>query len=342
MTLNGPLWGVTMAALFDFDPTQMHLTSTMALAVVAAVGYLFGRRRSAQVAVAETEDASREMRRAQAVAKDLESIARTLRKSLARHHASVARFKGRVSDLSHEGSETSWKELCREAEEIIGPTMQLATQIARAYDEIRRQSHQLMTFTEVRTDQLTGVSNRRALDETLRSWSAMKQRYELHFAIAIFDIDHFKKVNDERGHVAGDHVLQAVARVLDDAARETDVVTRYGGEEFVILMPQTNLAGACIFADRVRQRIEREVHITISGGAAEAVSGETPERMLERADAALYQAKSLGRNRISIHDGLHVLPADAMLESHDDSAFDGDSKADKRGEQAPALAGAGQ
>jgi predicted signal transduction protein with EAL and GGDEF domain len=100
------------------------------------------------------------------------------------------------------------------------------------------------------------------------------------------------------------------------------VVTRYGGEEFVVLMPQTNLAGACVFADRVRQRVERIVHVTISGGAAEALSGETPERMLERADAALYQAKSLGRNRISIHDGLHVLPADAMLESSEAGSSD--------------------
>lgn len=306
-----------MGTFFDFDFTNAGLSTPMALAIVAAIGYLFGRRKSVQLQTTETENARREMKRAQAVAKDLEGIARTLRKSLARHHASVARFKGRVSELSHQGSETAWKELCQEAEEIVGPTMQLATQIARAYDEIRRQSHQLMTFTDARTDQLTGVSNRRALDDTLKSWSAMKQRYELHFSIVIFDIDHFKRVNDERGHVFGDQMLQAVARVMDDAARETDVVTRYGGEEFVVLMPQTNLAGACIFADRVRQRIEREGQVTTSAGVAEAVRGETPERMLERADAALYQAKSLGRNRVSIHDGLHVLPADALLETNE-------------------------
>lgn len=317
-----------LVAMFGFDLDQIPLLTPLALAIFTAMGYLYGRGRRVQVAAAETEDARREMRRAQAVAKDLESIARTLRKSLARHHASVARFKGRVSELSSDGTDTAWRELCREAEEIIGPTMQLATQIARAYDEIRRQSHQLMTFTEVRTDQLTGVCNRRALDETLRNWSAMKQRYELHFSIAIFDIDHFKRVNDERGHMAGDAVLQSVARVLEDAARETDIVTRYGGEEFVVLMPQTNLSGSCVFADRVRRRIERELHLTISGGVAEAVAGETPERMLERADAALYQAKSLGRNRISVHDTLHVLPADALLES---------AEADSPAEETPGL-----
>ncbi|HEX4147715.1 MAG TPA: GGDEF domain-containing protein, partial [Pirellulales bacterium] len=174
------------------------------------------------------------------------------------------------------------------------------------YDQIRQQSNQLMTFTEVRTDALTGVSNRRAMDDTLQSLVAMKNRYQLSFSLAIFDIDHFKSINDEQGHLAGDQMLQQVARLIDETARETDIVTRYGGEEFVVLMPQTELGGATIFSERVRQAVERKLGITLSAGAAEANDGELSDEVLHRADAALYHAKSGGRNRVSRHTGQAV------------------------------------
>lgn len=292
--------------------SEIHLPTPVALAVVTVLAYLFGRRQRQALAQEESQNARREMRRAQAVAKDLETIAKNLRKQLARHHSSVARFRTRVSELGDEANQGAWRELCREAEDILGPTMQLASQIAHAYDEIRQQSHQLMTLTEVRTDQLTGVSNRRALDETLRAWVAMKQRYELNFSIAIFDLDHFKKVNDERGHIIGDQLLKQFAGLLCDAARETDIVTRFGGEEFVVLMPKTGLSGGCVFANRVCRMAQDKLSITVSGGVAEALHGETPETLLERADSALYHAKTSGRNRISLHDNTQVVPAELM------------------------------
>ncbi len=315
------------ALLANFDIGGLPTIPTpMALAIVAVLGYLFGRRRKVALQETETSNARREMKRAQAVAKDLEAIARTLRKSLAHHHSSIARFKGRVHELSENGDEGAWKELCKEVEEILGPTIQLGTHIARAYDEIRQQSHQLMTFTEMRTDQLTGVSNRRALDDTLRNWVAMKQRYELHFSIVIFDIDHFKLINDEHGHLVGDQVLQKFAKLMDDAARETDVVTRYGGEEFVILMPQTDLYGACVFSERVRKLVDANLAITVSGGVAEAVEGENEIRLLERADEALYDAKAAGRNLVHVHDGTQMHPVSALLKP---SAMDDKPVTDK-------------
>lgn len=296
----------------SLDLLAMYLPTPVALAAVAVVGYLVGRRRRGSTAQSD-QQARRELKRAHAIARDLEGIAKEIRKSLARHHASVARFKGRVAELSEQHTEAAWKELCQEAEEILGPTMQLGAQIAHAYDSIRQQSNQLMTFTEVRTDQLTGVSNRRAMDDSLQSLFAMKHRYELSFSIAIFDIDHFKRVNDERGHLAGDAVLQAVARVMDDTARETDIVTRYGGEEFVILMPQTELHGACVCAERVRQLVESRLDVTVSGGVAAALHGESPERLIERADGALYHAKTTGRNLVSVHLGESVETATNVL-----------------------------
>jgi diguanylate cyclase (GGDEF)-like protein len=196
---------------------------------------------------------------------------------------------------------------------MLKPTLKLAAQLAAAYDEIRQQSNNLMTFTEVRTDPLTGVSNRRALDETLESMFAMMHRYEQPFSLVIVDIDYFKQLNDEQGHLYGDRMLKAVARLLDDNVRDTDMVTRYGGEEFVIVMPQTTLDGATIFSERLRRRVEAQLPLTVSGGVAAASEGDNAQTLLARADAALYSAKTAGRNRLYRHNGLTMQSASEAL-----------------------------
>jgi diguanylate cyclase (GGDEF)-like protein len=280
----------------------------VALAVIAVLGYLAGRSSRAQ-ALNEADKARRELRRAKAVAKELEQIAEGVRKQLASHHMSIARFKDRVSELSGQEKETAWGELCREAEQILKPTLRLAEQISRAYDEIRQQTNHLMSFTEVRTDPLTRVSNRRGLDESLESMFALMERYEQPFSLAIFDIDHFKQVNDTKGHLHGDRTLQAVARILDDTVRDTDVVARYGGEEFVVVMAHTTLDNACHFGERVRVLVESNLGLTISGGIAMALDGDNPQTLLSRADSALYSSKAAGRNRIYCHTGADIEPA---------------------------------
>jgi diguanylate cyclase len=289
------------------DLWHIQIPIPVALAVVATVGYLFGRRRNV-VANDLVVRSRRELRRAQAVASELEKIAWTVRKSLSSHHASVSRFKERVGRLSDQQQEAAWKELCREAEDILKPTLRLATEIATAYDEIRQQSANLMTFTEVRTDPLTGMKNRRGLDDSLAAQLAMMTRYSTQFSLAIFDIDHFKQINDQEGHLHGDRILQDLAKVFDECVRETDVVARYGGEEFVVVMPQTDLDGACMFSDRVRARIAERLPLTISGGVAMALDGDTRDSLLARADAALYAAKTAGRNRVFRHDGERTEP----------------------------------
>jgi diguanylate cyclase (GGDEF)-like protein len=287
-------------------PIQMPLP--VALAVIAVLGYLVGRISRAR-AISEAEQARRELRRAKLVAKELEQVAESVRKHLANHHLSVARFKDRICELSVHDKEAAWQELCGESEQILKPTLRLAEQIAQAYDEIRRQTNQLMTFSEVRTDPLTRVSNRRGLDETLDSMFALMERYEEPFAIAIFDIDHFKQVNDKKGHLHGDRTLQAVARVIDEAVRDTDIVARYGGEEFVVVMSHTGLENACHFAERVRSLIDANLGITISGGVAMALDGDNAQSLLSRADAALYSGKAAGRNRVFRHTGSDIEPA---------------------------------
>jgi diguanylate cyclase (GGDEF)-like protein len=254
------------------------------------------------------------LKRAQAVAAQLETIASEIRRDLAAHSSSIGKFKDRVADLSDGGDAKGWQKLSREAEEMLQPTMQLASQISHSYDQIRQQMTHLMTFTEVRTDPLTGVSNRRAMDETLESMFSMYDRYGTEFSVVIVDIDHFKRINDELGHLSGDRMLQQVARLLDDNARETDVVARYGGEEFVLLLPKTPREGACIFADRLRASIDRETKMTISAGVATALDGDSPQSILSRADNALYGAKAAGRNCCWQHSGDDVEPADVEEE----------------------------
>jgi len=277
----------------------------VALAALAAIGYLVSRQ-SRSTATDIVVRSRRELKRAQAVAAELEKIAWTVRQSLAKHHDSVSRFKERVSQLNDRQQDAAWKDLCREAEDILKPTLQLATQIANAYDEIRQQSANLMTFTEVRTDPLTGVNNRRGLDDALGAQFALMVRYNAPFALVMFDIDHFKQVNDQQGHLHGDHVLQELARLFDQSIRETDIVARYGGEEFVVVMPHTDTAGACIFAERLRAQVEKRLAITVSGGVTAAQEGDTPEGLIARADAALYSAKSAGRNCVFWHTGVNT------------------------------------
>ena len=291
-----------MDFLFPTVPT------TVALAAVAALGYLFGRRNKPEQ-LSPAMQARRELRRAKVVAKELEGIAEELRHSLAAHHGSVARFKDRVSGLVDSPSKESWTELCGEAEEMLQPTMRLSTQIAHAYDQIRQQTSYLMTLSEVRTDPLTGMGNRRAMDESLEQMFTMLTRYQRPFALAIFDIDHFKSVNDQRGHLFGDQALRDVAQAINEAARDTDFVARHGGEEFVVIMPNTPLEGALIYAQRVRIAVNDAINLTVSGGAAEALDGDDPQSLLTRADEALYGAKAGGRNLVYYHNGETVLPA---------------------------------
>jgi diguanylate cyclase len=294
------------------DFWTLSIPLPLALAVVATIGYLFGRR-SKPASDEVVVRSRRELRRAQWVAAELEKIAWDLRKGLTRHHASVSRFRERVGRLSGHQQEAAWKDLCREAEDILKPTLQLAAQIASAYDEIRQQSANLMTFTEVRTDPLTGINNRRGLDDALASQFAMMNRYETGFSLAMFDVDHFKEVNDVEGHLNGDRMLQSLARLIDDCARETDVVARYGGEEFVVVMPQTDMEGACISAERLRAKIASDLRLTVSGGVAEAVAGDTQDSLLARADAALYEAKTAGRNCVCRHTGEQIEPVPAEM-----------------------------
>lgn len=280
---------------------------SVALAAMATIGYLVGRR-SRESRGHAAYHSERELHHAQSVASELEKITWGVRKSLAKHHASVTRFKDRVSKLTDKQQASTWKQLCFEAEEMLKPTLHLATQIADAYDKIRQQIAKLMTFTEVRTDPLTNAKNRRGLDNALHAQFAIMSRYGTPFSLVMLDIDHFKTINDKEGHLQGDRVLQDLVRLLDANVRETDIVVRYGGDEFMVVMPQTDLAGACTIYNRLRSRVQEKLSLTVSGGVASAILGDTQEILLSRVDAALYQAKISGRNCVFQNDGKQIIP----------------------------------
>lgn len=152
-------------------------------------------------------------------------------------------------------------------------------------------------------DPLTGHFNRRALQETLAREVARFQRYRTPFSLLMFDLDHFKAVNDRHGHEMGDKVLKQVARLAREALREPDVVGRWGGEEFLVLLPDTDAGKARVVADRLGQGIA-EAHfegpgqVTASLGLATLREGESQDQLLRRVDEALYRAKEGGRDRV--------------------------------------------
>ena len=128
--------------------------------------------------------------------------------------------------------------------------------------------------------------------------------------LAILDLDHFKSINDSEGHAAGDQVLQAFARTVQTTVRNTDMLARWGGEEFVLMLYDSDAASTLGLLERVRAKVQamelpfdgRSVRVTVSMGVALSRPGEPLERLLERADVALYEAKSQGRNRVVLQD----------------------------------------
>jgi two-component system cell cycle response regulator len=158
------------------------------------------------------------------------------------------------------------------------------------------------------TDPLTQALNRRALTVRLASEMDRARRYASVITILMIDLDHFKTINDTKGHLVGDDALRELVALLVESIRSVDVVARYGGEEFVVVLPETGLQGAVRFAERTRERIDKTafvgahggVHITASIGVASFPGNEieTVEDLFARADEALYRAKAAGRNKV--------------------------------------------
>ncbi|HET9526947.1 MAG TPA: diguanylate cyclase [Pyrinomonadaceae bacterium] len=190
--------------------------------------------------------------------------------------------------------------------EIIGP--QMAVALERAEWQERASEFQLMSIT----DSLTGMPNRRYLEERLAEELNRSKRYDFPMSFLMIDIDDFKAYNDKNGHQAGDLAIQITAHCLKAALRSADVASRYGGEEFCILLPQTAMSEAGTIAERIRQRVNSTQYphgksqplggVTISVGVSTfSPTLNTSETIIAAADRALYQAKSLGKDRVEFY-----------------------------------------
>ena len=179
--------------------------------------------------------------------------------------------------------------------------------IERDVTEQKELERQLETLS--RTDPLTGLLNRRSLEDYLAKEYSRFERHGTKFSALLLDIDHFKSINDRYGHSSGDRVLKMLADSCTASLRKYDVMARYGGEEFCVILPNTNGDKAAVLAEKLRTRIAArtakvgagEVRVTASIGLSEVqATDKNPGAILERADAALYEAKQSGRNRVCL------------------------------------------
>ncbi|MCC7473884.1 MAG: GGDEF domain-containing protein [Pirellulales bacterium] len=206
--------------------------------------------------------------------------------------------------------------------EIVHANQGLQAKLDTAESRLQQQAVEIEAhISRSLTDPLTGLPNRREFNERLEErMSAWNRRQEV-FSLLMLDVDHFKKLNDHYGHLAGDQVLATLGGVLRGAIRREDKAARYGGEEFAVLLPGTTLSQAAIVAHKIREAIlqtivahhDHRLTFTVSIGLATIQPGEAVESLIQRADEALYAAKGAGRNCAFAHNGAECLLADGEV-----------------------------
>jgi len=196
-------------------------------------------------------------------------------------------------------------DMTRSREELLD----LRTKAEAADNRVTELERELRQVSEkIREDQLTGALNRRGFKEVFDIETARMERSGKPLCLSLLDIDNFKKLNDQKGHQAGDDALVHLVQVVKDALRPSDVIARYGGEEFVVLLPETLLTEATSVMRRVQRELTKRffLHnnerllITFSAGVTRFVPGETQETAIERADQAMYEAKKAGKNQVVV------------------------------------------
>lgn len=231
--------------------------------------------------------------------------------SVSRRHAQF-RQKGDVwvivDDGSTNGTYCNDEQIQREVVLKNGDRVKIGPTIFKYFSgaDVEAQYHEEIYRMTI-IDGLTQIYNKRYLYEALDREIVRGRRHERELCILMFDIDHFKRINDVHGHLAGDYVLKEVARVVQGRIRRDEVFARYGGEEFSIILPETPLSGAVALAESLRQKVADHafvfqadsIKVTISLGAAlMEESDRTASDVIKRADEKLYQAKRTGRNRV--------------------------------------------
>ena len=247
------------------------------------------------------------------IAKRLQDLADEVSSSVGEHRSQLER----ASHLLVTGSGTTDDALSDMVVDVIGNVVRanhsLKAKLDMAEARLKEQAVELEGhMSRSLTDALTGLPNRREFNSRLEERMGAWNRRRDVFSLLLIDVDHFKKLNDRYGHLAGDQVLATIGRAMRGAVRREDLVARFGGEEFAILLPSTSMEQAIQAAQKVREAVARiaitrgnqPISVTVSGGLATIESGERVESLIQRADSALYAAKEAGRNCTFLHNGL--------------------------------------
>lgn len=226
----------------------------------------------------------------------LDAVPRTLRAAQAEGLAALSRQIQHLFEL---------RRYAIEQRRLLAEREAFALQLERAQADLQQRNEQLLHSAS--HDALTGLLNRTALAQLQGNPDTMHQLGRVAYTLMLIDVDHFKQVNDRHGHLLGDRALRAVADAVAGSIREGDVAIRYGGEEFLVVLPGTRLAAAAEVGERIRARVARSAlpfALTVSIGMAAGEPGrDAPEQVFDRADQALYRAKAGGRDRLVADDG---------------------------------------
>lgn len=251
--------------------------------------------------------ADEESRVARETLQRLQDLALNVAAEIDQHANSVAEISAQLAtDDQDEAS------VVAAVTQLIDANRRMKRQLGTAEERLQSQAVELQCHAvQARTDPLTLVANRRALDDELARCVAEFQRAGTPTTLMLLDVDHFKRFNDAHGHQAGDDALKLVARTVRQHVGEVGLVARYGGEEFAVVLAGLDLAAASPYCERARQAISitslrlggQELRVTSSAGVAQLLTSENAGDMLGRADAALYASKNAGRNCAHTHDG---------------------------------------
>lgn len=289
------------AFLEHFTSPQGLLFDTTALAAVTALGYMFGRGTRTKSPPLDSTLLG-ELHRAQQIVEQLDQISLRIRAEAAAHRGRLATFHEQLSNMQSGAVAADWRRLSDGADALVSPTMKLATNLSQAFDELRQHQAQLLTFANSRIDPATGLQNRRAMEEQLDAQLSLHAEGSRRFSVGLFSISSARPTAE----MAHGGRLRAIARLLEDCIRDSDIVARYSDDEFVVLMPQTTLAGALVFTERLINRAQADLCCPLWGGIVEAQTNETPDKLLSRADSALYSARTQPGPCVFQHNGLQA------------------------------------
>ncbi len=260
---------------------------------------------------AEPDAVERSKQAIHGILRDISAHIRSLAGENVMYGASLDKHKASLKETARiESLQELGQALAAELESMQRSNTEYRQRLAEANEVVVRQQDDLDKLqSTLGTDFLTDVPNRRSFDEQLAGAIELAKRHGDPVSLLVIDIDHFKSVNDMHGHAAGDRVLKAVAKILNDTRRASDFLARYGGEEFVMILPQTSADQALAVADRLREKVASTrlrlentgLNVTVSMGAGEVFpESDTKESLFARVDGALYRAKHEGRNCVRL------------------------------------------